>query len=154
MLFDLFTLWGIDGLDPLFLTDSTALFFGFKPTSRGELTEQMLEKYKHFASTIKQEWWSNWKQNLSGLKMLYDGNPSLEEGEENIFAKQFEPRVYSVVSFGLINGVKQRLFAVISKNDDASTQKNAGNEQNKEGKVKDKDRERPLPFKLLKLYWI
>lgn len=154
VLFDLFTLWGDETIDPLFLTESTALFFGLKRIEIKDDDEKHVEKAQQIGSSIKQEWWSNWKENIGNLKNIYEGKTTLEEGAENIFSKQFEPRIYSVVSFGLINGVKQRLFAILAKGEDETPQKNAGNEQNKEGKVKDKDRKRTVPFKLLKLYWI
>lgn len=105
---DLFTL-DTDSLviDPLFLSSSLALAFGFK-TNRIKNTQEFLSKVPD-----KVDWSQDWDtllQPIYGKK--YENIPEPLKGA---LGSQFEPNVFSVVSYAIVGEIAQKMYAILHK---------------------------------------
>jgi len=109
-LMDLFTPQSRYGkLDPWVLSASIRSILGLNP--QPVTKDQIGALLKGFKST------HNWKNDWNGiLKPLYgkDFN-ALPKGIELMLSPKFDPAAFSVVSYGIIHGVPQGIYAILSK---------------------------------------
>lgn len=105
---DLFTI-DSDSLviDPLFLSSSLAIAVGFK-TNKIKNTQEFLSKVPD-----KIDWSRDWDtilQPIYGKK--YENIP---EPLKNAIGSQFEPNVFSVVSYARVGEITQKMYAILHK---------------------------------------
>lgn len=107
---DLFTPQSRYGkLDPWVLSSSIKMILGLKPQP---ITEKQVEKaIKGFKTA------HNWKNDWNGiLKPLYgkDFN-ALPKGIELMFSPRFDPSAFSVISYGIVDDIRQGVYTILSK---------------------------------------
>ncbi len=118
---DLFTVWSdSDKLQPWVLSDSVCGMFNLK---RAELQDsakrekhitQMAKEFKGFTQNVSQIWDKQ-------LQPLYGKDfKGLSKTIQELLAGQFEPTVFSVLSYGQVGGITQRIFAIIEKRNASS----------------------------------
>lgn len=112
---DLFTLWSFTReLNPWFLSHSLKVLFGLKSLKAGDSElegKKLQELLKHFKSELK--WPGSWKQLLSPLYgKEFDSLPK-EVGM--LMSTKFEPRVFSVLSYGTVGNVTQKLLVIMQR---------------------------------------
>ena len=157
---DIFTIWSkTNKIEALFLSDSMCAILGLRrPTSYD--SEILKEKFKNVIKNFDQGKDENTEEYWKIVRPIYEGKTKFKIEDKKIFSLRFEPKVYSVISFGKVGNVEQRLLAIIEKNpnyDKASTDKTAGKEKENEDKEKGSTSstiEDTKPFKILRLYWI
>ena len=69
-----------------------------------------------------------------------------------IFCKEFEPKVFSVISLGLVDGVEQRVLAIIKQVE--KKQEEPSDTQESSKLVEEKNNVPTTEFKIIKIYWI
>lgn len=114
-LLDLFTVHsGKAVLEPWLLSDSLCAILGLRRAQAGELkkrSEARTAWLKDFKPQAK--WTADWDQRL---KPVYDRDFStLPGGIEAFLSPQFEPRTFSVLSYGTVGTVTQRLYAIVER---------------------------------------
>lgn len=141
---DLFTTWTPnDKVNALWLSDSLCALLGFhRPLADDALHKQ--EEYKKITSDVKTDMAQDWETNWKILEPMYGNKPKQElmSALKNIFSKEFEPKVYSVLSYGKVGQAEQTLLAII---------KLVKENEESETKSSDKPKEK---FKILRLYWL
>jgi len=133
---DIFTIWsGKKNISPWFITDSIKRLLGFK-FKEGQAVDQkkksidgLLKKFK-----LNLSWPQDWDtifSSLYGIKYK-----SLPKWAKELFGTKFGPKTFSVLSYGIVDGIAQKLFVVLERKK---------MQQNKKEFIK---------FDVKKLYWI
>ncbi len=134
---DIFTLWsGKKTLQPWLFSDSMSGILDLQRATSGDV-----EKRKQSLN----KWLENFKQKISlpddwenVFEPLYEKDfGSLPKGIEAFLSFTFEPETFSVLSYGKVGDVTQKLFAIIQRT--VSTKK---------------DREQSIAVTIKKIYWI
>jgi hypothetical protein len=105
---DLFTVWsGTRTIDPWLLTESIRALLGLQPIEDKPMDKALLPK------TIKSsfDWQQDWNTLLAALygKQYQD----IPEFIRPLFATKFEPHTFSVLSYGKIGRVTQKVLAIV-----------------------------------------
>ena len=121
---DIFTVHsGEKRIEPWLLSDSVAGLFGLKQAGFAEVAErkknieQWLKNFKLQVPSWKQEW-----KNTLGLIYGKELN-SLPKGIESMLSVKFEPKQFSVLCFGTVGNVTQRLLALVERTKDSQNDK-------------------------------
>lgn len=116
-LLDLFSLWNTTGkINPLFFSRSLCTTLKLKaPGSATKDDKDQKELYHRIAEAVSKEWGSDWDKNWSVLTPIYGVKPQMPAETTSLFSEAVEPAVFSVVSCGIVQGVEQRLYAIIHK---------------------------------------
>ena len=163
-LFDLFTIYGSEKIEPLFLSDSVCKILGLQRPSAYD-AERKKNKFKNFIDKFNSSEAGNLEKYWGSLQTLYGKKPAKLSDFKNIFSSKFEPKVYSVLSSGTVGGVEQKLLAIIEKQEiRKKDDKDKKDESEKKEKTTTSKKEKTLnieykevvekPFKIIKLYWI
>ncbi len=134
---DVFTVWsGKKGLQPWLFSDSISSILDLQRAQAGDVEKrkQSLDK-----------WLENFKQKVSlpddwetVFEPLYGKDfDSLPKGIEAFLSSTFEPKTFSVLSYGKVGDVTQKLFAIIRRT--VSSKKNG---------------EHSIAVTIKKIYWI
>ena len=113
-LFDLFTVYGNGKLQPWLLSDSMRGLLDAQRIVRHdekkkkEMIQELLKKFKSKIS-IAQDWPTLF-QPLYGIEFK-----RLPKGIEAFFASSFDPKIFSVVSYGKVGEVTQRVYAILER---------------------------------------
>lgn len=145
-------------LDPLVFSDSLCAIFSLRRPQASD-AEKMKEQFKQLCKEFKKDWGINWEENWKFLQPIYGEKPQLLPAIKDILAKKFSSKVYSVLSYGKVNQVEQRVLAIVKEVEVKSPIKNTEqqNEQEKEAEKNKKPDEKKEPksfFKIMKLYWL
>ena len=161
---DIFTTWSDNAtIDPLMMSDSMLAMLGLRrPLARDAQT--LKEPYKKFIDTFDLSWASNWISNWKKLEPFLGNNPKLLKNLNDIFSKEFGPKVYSVLSCGKVGNVEQRLLAVVIKEkkeeqkdkkeqqpEHAQPEKDQEKSNEKNSKKKKESKEH---FRIVRVYWL
>jgi hypothetical protein len=120
---DIFTVWsGTQTIDPWLLSNSMCGLVGVKQAqskdveNRKKAVEQVIKDV-----TLEAQWATDWKKYLSPL---YGAElNSLAKGVELIFGTRFEPKVFSVLSYGVVGNVTQRALAILERVEEKTDRK-------------------------------
>jgi hypothetical protein len=112
-LLDIFTVYGTGKLQPWLLSDSLRGILEMKRVEHsGEKNKKMMQDIvKQFKPTINlaQDWKALFQPQYGiELKRLF-------KGIEPFFASSFDPKIFSVVSYGVIGDMTQRLYAILER---------------------------------------
>lgn len=112
---DIFTIWsGKQTIEPWLLSDSMCGLLGVKRVtrddvkSRKELVKQAMKDFK----TVLQ-WPADW--NIFFAKLYGQDFTKLPKGIESILQTKVEPKNFSVLSYGTVGNVTQRLLAIVER---------------------------------------
>ncbi len=113
-LFDLFTVYGAGKLQPWLLSDSIRGLLDLKRVApnnekkKNEMVSELLKKFKTNVN-LSQDWGTIFKP-------LYDVEfKRLPKGIEAFFSSSFDPKIFSVVSYGKVGEVTQRVYAILER---------------------------------------
>jgi hypothetical protein len=111
---DLFTVWSDNNrLQPWFFSDSVCGLLGLKRAVFGEIEKRekhVIEVLKEKDIKDKTQVWD--KQ----LKPLYGKEfKSISKEIQTIIDSSFEPTIFSVLSYGTVGAIRQKIFAIIEK---------------------------------------
>ncbi|MDR3550559.1 MAG: hypothetical protein P4L31_04040 [Candidatus Babeliales bacterium] len=112
---DIFTVWsGRFTVDPWLLSDSLCALLGVKRAERGDIEgrKQAVEQIaKEFKSTF--QFPADWKKYF---EPLYGTDfKSLSKGVEYILNTKFEPKIFSVLSYGSVGSVTLKMLAILQR---------------------------------------
>lgn len=113
---DFFTVWsGYDTMQPWFLADSFLAIAYLKRAELGDSEKRlktvtgMLKDFKGFKQTISQVWDKQ-------LQPLYGKDyKGISKTLQPLLNGSFEPTVFSVLSYGRVGQVTQKIFAIVEK---------------------------------------
>ena len=124
---DIFTVWsGKQTIDPWLLSHSMCGLVGVKQTttvdveSRKKAVEQVIKDVK-----INAQWATDWKKYLAPLYGVELN--ALPKSIELIFDTKFEPKTFSVLSYGIVGDVTQKMLAILERNEEKNDKKLAYN---------------------------
>ncbi len=113
-LLDMFTVYGNGTLQPWLLSDSVRGLFDMKRTvpldekQRKEMSQTMLKNFKS-SINLAQDWKTSF-QPIYGIEFN-----RIPKGIEAFFSRSFDPRFFSVVSYGMVGDVSMRLYAILER---------------------------------------
>ncbi len=154
---DLFTTWSdTENIELMFFSDSMCSIFGLRRPLAID-PEVKKEKYEVLVKVFKKNWGADWEKNWSFLQQIYGEKPKVLKDFNRILSKEFGPKVYSVLSCGIVGGTKQKLLAVIKEIEE----KNKKEEKVEGEKEKTSDKKEAMQkegsckkFKIIKIYWL
>ncbi len=146
---DIFTLWTPTAeLDMLLLSDALCAMLNLRrPRVQDAVT--MKEQYKTFIAAYQDNWSQNWDQNWKNIASIYEDKPVTIKNLQSVIAKQFEPSIYSVLSYGIVGKTEQQLLAIVKKVKEKKVVQQAGNQTGATQKNDEQER-----FKIIRLYWL
>ncbi len=154
---DIFTLWTEDAtLDPIVFSDALCAIFGMR-RPRSDDAYRMKEEFKTFATSFKKDLGSDWDGNWKILQPIYGEKPKALAPLKDVFAKNFNSKVYSVLSYGKVNKVEQRVLAIVKESEapqDNQKKDSDTVEPEKPAQDKDEKKEKKRYFKIMKIYWL
>ncbi len=113
-LLDIFTAYGSAKLQPWLLSRSVQDIFEFKSGTKSEkqkkqeMIQSLIKKLKPITN-VSQEWNAIF-QPLYGIEFK-----RLHKGLEAFFDGSFDPKIFSVVSYGVVGKVTQRIYAILER---------------------------------------
>ncbi len=162
MLQDLFTIWTPDDkLEYLMFSDALCAIFGLRRPLAND-ADVKKDVFKKVIDTFKPDWGKNWDENSKYLQEIYDNKPKVLKQLQPLFSQQFEPTVYSVLSWAKVGSVEQKLLAIVKKTKHNGKKKEKDSkkkeqEKNNKDKIDKKDKESKKPesfFKVVRVYWL
>jgi hypothetical protein len=157
---DIFTTWNVaQKIHPLFLSHGCKALFNIKtPENRAKDDKSEKDFYHQVALTLAKDWGSDWTKNNQLLTSLYKTEVSLPKELHSVLSEAIEPEVFSVLSCGVVQGIEQRIYAIIHKNPVNSMQETTTNVK----KNMDKNQDEKLKtlvsndgeFGVLRTYWV
>jgi len=142
---DIFTLWsGYKKINPWLLSNSIKRIAGLKFKDG----QKLQEKKKKIEGVLKQfklnlSWPGDWDKIFSSLYGIK--YKALPDWAKQIMSTTFGPSVFSVVSYGTVGNITQKLFVVFERKKVAS---------GKETAKKEAAKEIVIEFEIKKFYWI
>ncbi len=150
---DVFTTWTSDDkLDLLLLSDALCAIIGLRRPVADD-AQSRKERFEQFIGNFKKEMAKDWLTHWKNLEQLYDQKPKILTEIKDLFAKEFGPKVFSVLSCGKVGHVEQQVLAIIREE---ITQEKAGDKP-KEATTEQKDTQQQKAEKTLRivrLYWL
>ena len=113
-LLDLFTVYGYGKLQPWLLSDSMRGVLDMKRISvtaekpMKEVSQEVLKKFKPQISLSKD--WNSVFQPIYGIEFQ-----RLPKGIDAVFETTFDPKLFSVVSYGMVGDVTLRAYAILER---------------------------------------
>jgi len=154
-----------EGLNPWFISESLQTIFGFKGKKGGSIAARKAkikkllkdfsfrEKYGQLKIVLPQDWNKIFAQ-LYGVKW-----ENLPKWLKPIISKEFAYNAFSVVSYGTVGGVTQKIYATIwvrvVRDVDKEKKKQQKKDVKKEAEKKEKKRKPPfVSCHISESYWI
>ena len=152
---DIFSLYNKQTqLHPLLLTDAlkSLLEVGrVQAISFEKRKENLKPIYEKYQENWGQDWIGNWKN----LQALHPQNSKSLSFFKDIFTSKFEPTTFSVLSSGIVQGIEQRVCAIITKDETYKAEHGSSEKIEKSDNKNQKNKAvQKRPFKVLKLYWV
>lgn len=120
---DVFTVWsGKQTVEPWLLSHSMCGLVGVKQTtmqdieSRKKAVEQAVKEFK-----LAMQWPADWKKYLAPLYQTEFN--ALITNSNLIFSTQFEPTIFSVLSYGIVGEVTQKVYAILERTEEKNDKK-------------------------------
>lgn len=120
---DIFTVWsGKQTIDPWLLSHSMCGLVGIKQAttqnvnSRKKAVEQVIKDV-----TLEAQWATDWKKYLLPLYGVEFG--ALLKGVDRLFDAKFEPKMFSVLSYGIVGDVTQKMLAIVERTEEKNDKK-------------------------------
>ncbi len=114
-LFDIFTVYGErDTIQPWLFSDSLLALLGLKRATskdtkqRKEMVEKMIAKFKPNVQWAQE--WNSIIQPFYGIEFK-----GLPKGIDTVLESTFDPKIFSVVSYGEVGGIVQRVYAILER---------------------------------------
>lgn len=109
-LLDLFTVYGYDRLQPWLLSDSIRGALGMKRVlaQPQEIAKGLIKQFKPTIDVAKE--WKSLFAPLYGIEFQL-----LPKGIDGLFEATFDPKLFSVVSYGIVGDVTIRVYAILER---------------------------------------
>lgn len=170
---DIFTTWTDDAkIDPMLLSDALCAFLVIR-RPRADDAKKYKERFKKLAMEFKDDWGKDWDANWKNLEGIYDTKPKDLSNIKDILVEKFNPKVYSVLSYGKVGQVEQRVLAVIreievksrksksgvqneksSSNEQSAQTGGTSAEQSSTEQSKTEQKKNKKVFRIERIYWL
>lgn len=164
---DIFTVWTDNHkMDPFLFSDSLCAIFGLRRPRADDQVKQK-ERFNKVAEEFEENWGNNWDENWKHLQIIYDNKPKVLSNIKDILVEKFDPKVYSVLSYAMVENVEQRLLAIIKEVRDLSSEDEKAEESvgpDRDGQKTEKTQTEQSSektrksgkkiFKIVRLYWL
>lgn len=149
---DLFTTYtDSEGLEFLFLSNSLLNILGLRQPLADDATV-LNKKFNKVINEIKKDYVTNLIQNWEIYTPIFGKNNKVLDAFKQILSKEFGPKVFSVLSYGKVDNIEERLVAVI-KEMEIKKDKEESLEKN-HNLAKPQEQESNKTFKIIRMYWI
>lgn len=113
-LLDIFTVYGGTTLQPWLFSDSLLGILGVSRAKSGDVKQRQAIVTEWISKwTLTTQWQTQWN---SALKPVYGLElQSLPNGLDSVLQERFDPKFFSVVSYGIVGDVTQRAYAIIER---------------------------------------
>lgn len=110
---DIFTIWTDDvKLEPWLLSSSLTRILSLRAPEHDDPRKRQ-KMFEHAIDNFTPHLGASWRSNWNVLQPLYDKNLELNEDLSLLFTQEFAPEVYSVLSWGKIRNIEQKLCAIL-----------------------------------------
>jgi hypothetical protein len=153
---DLFTTWSdSEEMELLFLSDSALAVFGLRRPQAND-AQRLKDRFENLIKLFDPKWGADWKKHWKFIQSMYGNKSPHIEKYAKILSKQFGPKVYSVLSCGVVQGVEQYFLAVIKEVVRKEKKKKESKEKKDATKTFDEEKkEKPkTDFVILRTYWM
>ncbi|MFA5074916.1 MAG: hypothetical protein WC436_02325 [Candidatus Babeliales bacterium] len=145
---DIFTVFTADEkMELLFFSDALLTVLGLRQPLASD-AEKLKESFNVLIENFKKDWGIDWEKNWQYMAPIFGECPKVLKNISGILSKEFGPKVYSVLSCGKVNNVKQKVLVVIKEMEEYVEKKG------EEKSLEKKDDSLKKYFKILKMYWI
>lgn len=159
---DIFTIWTENAkIDPLVFSDALCNILNIRRPHADD-AKKYRERFKKVAMEFKDDWGKDWDTNWKHLEGIYDTKPKALSNIKDILVEKFNPKVYSVLSYGRVGHVEQRVLAVIKeieiksrkiKSSDQSEKSSSGG-QSAQAASGSKQKPNRKVFRIERIYWL
>ena len=152
---DLFTIWtDKEQLEFLFVSNSVLTILGLRRPLANDAT--VFEKqFKALIEIINKNYSQNLNDNWSYYSPIFGKENKLLNNFKSIFSKEFGPKVYSVISYGKVGDMEQKLLVVLKEVEKQKKSKDSSNQTvKKQDEVGKKETESSKTFQIVRMYWI
>ena len=158
---DIFTIWSSGQLDAMMLSDGMCTLLGLRRPLAND-AQLLKDKFKQLITTFDPAVYANQDELWKILEPIYLQKPRILADMQGLFSKQFGPAVYSVLSYGRVGSVEQRLLAIVKKVSgadldvqDTSNTTTAPDIKTVQNNLADKSKEQKKSvFRVVRLYWL
>ncbi|MCF7799907.1 hypothetical protein K9L05_03880 [Candidatus Babeliales bacterium] len=145
---DLFTVFTVDEkMELLFFSDAMLAVLGMRQPLASD-AEKLKSSFNELIENFKKNWGTDWEKNWQYMAPIFGEYPKILKNISGILSKEFGPKIYSVLSCGKVNNVKQKVLVVIKEMEEHVEKKG------EEKSLEKKDDSLKKYFKILKMYWI
>jgi hypothetical protein len=160
---DIFTIWtDNEKIDPILLSSALCSIFSVRRPEADD-AKKYKERFWQLAKEFKEDWGKDWDTNWKHLQGIYDNKPPQLSNIKDILVEKFNPKVYSVLSYGRVGQVEQRVLAIIKetetkekgrKEEGQEAEKGSTSEQAAAGKAQQEKDQVKRTFKVERVYWL
>ncbi|MFH1644645.1 MAG: hypothetical protein ABIA74_05755 [bacterium] len=155
---DLFTIWTEgEKIEPLFLSDSMCAVLNIRRPLADD-ADKLKDNFAKVVEAFKKDLGKNWDASWDFLLPIYEKKPKFLDNIKNILSQEFGPKVYSVISCGIVGDVQSKLLAILklekkteSKNKQENKTKPPQQTSANEKAVQETSKEQ---FKVIRIYWL
>lgn len=133
-------------VEPWLLSNALCTLFDLRSRQDGDATKRK-DGFKKAIDGYKKGMGRNWQENFSVLQHIYEKQPRALPRLVELFSKEFDPTVFTVLSSGTVQTVEARLLAVLVR--EVVKQKKSQDEQDKPKTSAPKH-----TYRVAKLYWL
>ncbi len=152
---DLFTIWTNSELvEFLFLSNSMLRIFGLRQPLANDSV--VLEKqFEKMIKGIQKNYSDNLNNNWADYVSIFGKNNKELERIKPILSKEFGAKVFSVLSYGKVDDVKEKLLVILKEVEKSKEEeKKQGNSTSNQSLVNKQDQESSKTFRIVRMYWI
>lgn len=153
---DLFTIWSEkEELQFLFLSDSLLAILGLRRPLASDAVE-LKDKFKLFINSFTKDWLKNLETNWNNFIPIYGSDIKILKLSEKILAKEFVPKVYSVLSCGKVKNIEQKLLVVLQEVEVGKKEEESTKDSVKQQIALEKQKEEKpsKDFQIVRMYWL
>ena len=133
-------------VEPWLLSNALCTLFDVRPRQADDATKRK-DAFKKAIAGYKKGLGRNWQENFSVLQHIYESRPRALPRLAELFSKEFDPTVFTVLSSGIVQTVEARLLAVLVRH--VVKQETPKDEQVKQTKSTPQ-----YTYRVAKLYWL
>ena len=137
-------------VEPWLLSNALCTLFGVRTRQADDATTRK-DAFKKAIGGYKKGLGRNWQENFSVLQHIYESRPRALPRLAELFSKEFDPTVFTVLSSGTVQTVEARVLAVLVR----EVLKQDKPKDAPVGAIKQNSQQRPIiTYRVAKLYWL
>lgn len=137
-------------VEPWLLSNALCTLFDLRPRQADDATKRK-DAFKKAVDGYKKGMGRNWQENFNIVQHVYEKQPRALPRLAELFSKEFDPTVFTVLSSGTVQTVEARLLAVLVRH----VVKPEKTKEERTAATKQTEQQRPtITYRVAKLYWL